>query len=119
MTFHVTLEQTHSAHASLIAHFGGLPGVRDETRIAAAIDAPRQTFAGEDLYPTIVDKAAALGYLLVSGHGYNDGNKRIGAHIKEVFLVANGYELTATQDEIVDVIFAIASTEPRLRVVTP
>jgi death-on-curing protein len=57
------------------------------------------TFDGVDLYPTIPDKAAALGFSLACNHGYEDGNKRIGHAALELFLVLNGYEIDASIDE--------------------
>lgn len=58
-----------------------------------------QTFGGEDLYPTLAAKAAAIAYTLVLGHPFIDGNKRIGHTAMEVFLTLNGYEVTSNVDE--------------------
>jgi prophage maintenance system killer protein len=57
------------------------------------------TFGGDDLYPTVVEKAAALGFLPVMNHPFVDGNKRIGHAAMETFLVLNGYEIAASADE--------------------
>ena len=67
------------------------------------------TFGGEDLYPTLVDKAAALGFSLILNHPFLDGNKRIGHAVMEVFLILNGYEISATVDEQEQVILALAA----------
>ena len=56
-------------------------------------------FGGVNLYPTTVEKAAALGFALVMNHPFVDGNKRIGHAAMETFLVLNGYEIVATTDE--------------------
>lgn len=69
------------------------------------------TFGGEDLYPTIVDKAAALGFSLVMNHAFVDGNKRIGHAAMETFLVLNGLEIDASVDEQERVILQLASSE--------
>ena len=69
------------------------------------------TFAGEDLYPTIVDKAAALGFSLVMNHPFVDGNKRIGHAAMETFLVLNRLEINASVDEQERVILQLASSE--------
>jgi hypothetical protein len=53
------------------------------------------TFGGEDLYPSLVDKAATLGFSLIRNHPFVDGNKRIGHAVMEAFLVLNGYEIQA------------------------
>jgi death-on-curing protein len=67
------------------------------------------TFAGEDLYPTLVDKAGALGFALVQGHAFIDGNKRIGHAAMEVFLMLNGLEVIESVDEQERTILAVAS----------
>ena len=67
------------------------------------------TFGGAELYPTLADKAAALGFSLICNHPFVDGNKRIGHAAMESFLVLNGYELTASVDEQEAVILNVAS----------
>jgi death-on-curing protein len=67
------------------------------------------TFGGEDLYPALADKAAALGFALVQGHAFIDGNKRIGHAAMEVFLMLNGLELVESVDEQERAILAVAS----------
>jgi death-on-curing protein len=54
------------------------------------------TFGGEELYPTIVEKASALGYSIIKNHPFIDGNKRAGHAAMEVFLVLNGFEISAS-----------------------
>lgn len=56
-------------------------------------------------------KAAQLGFGLVCNHPFVDGNKRIGAHAMLVFLAVNGIELCYEQQELIDVILAVASGE--------
>jgi len=67
------------------------------------------TFGGEDLYPTIAEKAAALGHSLIQTHPFLDGNKRVGHAAIEVFLVLNGYEIGAPVDEQEQIVFRVAS----------
>ena len=67
------------------------------------------TFNGIDLYPTIVEKAAALGFSIIQNHPFLDGNKRDGQAAMEIFLVLNGYEITASVDGQETLIFEIAS----------
>lgn len=69
------------------------------------------TFGGEDLYPTIIEKAAALGFSLIKGHPFIDGNKRIGHAAMEVFLVLNEWEIEASVDEQEAVIPRLAAGE--------
>jgi death-on-curing protein len=72
---------------------------------------PRVSVGGQDAYPTLTEKAAALGYSLVRSHGFVDGNKRVAHAAMEVFLVLNGVEITATIDEQERFILSLAAGE--------
>ena len=98
-------------HDQLIAETGGSPGLRDEGMLDSALNAPFQTFGGEDVYPSLQQKAARLCFGLVKNHPFVDGNKRIGAHAMLVFLALNGIELQHTQSELSDVILQLAAGE--------
>ena len=67
------------------------------------------TFDGDDLYPTIAEKAGALGHSLIQNHPFVDGNKRVGHAAMEVFLVLNGYEITASVDEQEQMVLSVAT----------
>jgi len=67
------------------------------------------TFDGQELYPTVADKAAALGYSLVMNHPFVDGNKRVGHAAMETFLVLNGHEIAASVDEQERVMLGVAA----------
>ena len=95
----------------LMAQSGGMIGVRDQGALESALAQPRMSFSGEDLYPTLAEKAAALGYSLIQNHPFLDGNKRIGHAAMEVFLMLNGSEITASVDESEQVLLAIAAGE--------
>ena len=69
------------------------------------------TFGGQELYPTIIEKATALGFSLINNHPFNDGNKRVGHAALETFLVLNGYEIDAPVDEQERVILSVAAGE--------
>ena len=77
-------------HEQLIAETGGSSGLRDEGMLDSALNAPFQTFGGEDVYPSLQQKAARLCFGLAKNHPLVDGNKRIGAHVMLVFLALNG-----------------------------
>ena len=98
-------------HSLLIAQSGGMDGLRDEGLLDSAVNTPLQTFGGQELYPTILEKAARLGYGLIHNHPFVDGNKRIGAHAMLVFLALNGIELEYTQRELADIILQVAADE--------
>ena len=95
-------------HEQLIEATGGSSGLRDEGMLDSALNAPFQTFGGEDVYPSLQQKAARLCFGLVKNHPFVDGNKRIGAHAMLVFLALNGIELEYTQTELSDVILQLA-----------
>jgi len=102
-------EQILLLHTQLIEEFGGTDGVRDYNLLDSALEAPFQSFAGEELYPTIQAKAARLGYGLIKNHTMLDGNKRIGAHAMLVFLALNGIEMKYTQKELYETVLSVAS----------
>jgi death-on-curing protein len=93
----------------LIERSDGRQGVRDPGLVEAALAQPRMAFGGEDLYPTLTDKAAALAFALIRNHPFVDGNKRIGHAAMETFLVCNGHEIQATTDEQEMVILDVAA----------
>ena len=98
-------------HDQLISETGGSSGLRDEGMLDSALNAPFQTFGGEDVYPSLQKKAARLCFGLVKNHPFVDGNKRIGAHVMLVFLALNGIELQHSQTELSDVILQLAAGE--------
>jgi death-on-curing protein len=106
---YLALSEVLRLHSDLVAEAGGATGVRDLGRIQAALAQPMATFDGDELYPTIVEKAAALGFALVQGHAFIDGNKRIGHAAMEVFLMLNGFEMNESVDEQERVILSVAS----------
>ena len=104
-----TKRQVLRMHEELIATTGGSSGIRDESLLEAALAAPFVSFGGVDLYPTLEQKAARLGYGLIKNHAMIDGNKRIGAHTMLVFLVLNGIRLQYTQEELYTIILDVAA----------
>lgn len=96
-------------HTALIAQTGGIDGVRDEGLLDSAINAPFQTFAEQDLYPTVLEKATRLGFGLISNHPFLDGNKRIGAHAMLTFMGVNQINLCCTDEELISLILQVAS----------
>ncbi|MEI6046153.1 MAG: type II toxin-antitoxin system death-on-curing family toxin [Chloroflexota bacterium] len=79
--------------------------------LKSALAQPHVTFAGQELYPTLAEKASGLGFSLIKNHPFVDGNKRIAHAALEIFLVLNGYEINATVDEQEKVILQVASSE--------
>ena len=106
---YLTVDEVLELHRLAIQQSGGSGGVRDPGLIESAVAQPEMTFDGRELYPTLADKAAALGYSLVMNHPFVDGNKRVGHAAMEVFLVLNGHELAAEVDEQERVILGVAA----------
>lgn len=111
MTAYLDIDQILFIHRSQIKRFGGLKGLRDRGALLAAIGRPQMTFGGEDLYPDLPDKVAALMHSLVMNHPFVDGNKRVGAHAAIAFLVANGFVPDFTPKELVEITLATARGE--------
>jgi death-on-curing protein len=108
---YLNLVEVIDLHRQIIEQSKGAMGIRDLGALESAIAQPRMTFAGADLYPTIVDKASALGFSIVMNHPFVDGNKRTGHAAMETFLILNGLEINAYVDEQERVILALASGE--------
>ena len=104
-----TKEQLLSIYGMLIKRTGGSTGVLNESLIDSALNNIWQTFDGLELYPTLAEKGARLGYSLVRNHSFSDGNKRIGILTMLTFLSVNGIEITWTDTEIVETGLALAS----------
>ncbi len=79
--------------------------------LESALNLPRQTFDGSDLYPALVDKATALYYSLNKNHAFKNGNKRIAAASLLVFLYVNGHWLDAGKDEMVKKTLYVAESK--------
>ena len=98
-------------HDSLIDAAGGTKGLRSMELLESAIAAPFQTFDGEDLYPTIYQKAARLAFGIVKNHAFVDGNKRTAADAMLVFLYLNGVEIECEQKELSDLFIRAADNQ--------
>ena len=104
----ITADDVITIHSRIIQATGGIDGLRDRPGLEAAIAAPLQSFGGEDLFPTDVEKIARLGYGLASNHAFLDANKRIGAMMVQLLLKWNGYRLRLEQGELADMFIGIA-----------
>lgn len=107
----LTKKQIIMLHEMLIAESGGSPEIRDEGLLDSAINAPFQSFGGSELYPSLLEKAARLGFGLIKNHPFVDGNKRIGTHTMLVFLELNHQELQYTDEELIDLILGVAASK--------
>ena len=104
----ITADDVIQIHSLVIQRSGGMDGLRDRASLEAAVSAPMQSFGGQDLYPTTVEKIARLGYGLASNHAFVDGNKRIGAMMTQLLLKWNGFQMSLCSGELADMFIAIA-----------
>jgi death-on-curing protein len=103
-----SVETVVAIHAELINKIGGLHGIRDENLLDMSVNSPFQTFGGNDLYPTLVKKAAHLVFSLIKNHPFLDGNKRVGVTVMIIFLKSNGFEIDCTNEELADLGIGLA-----------
>lgn len=108
---YLTLNEVLELYHRIVEQSGGSVGIHNLDALESALAQPRLTFGGEELYATLVEKAAALGFSLIKNHPFVDGNKRTGHAAMETFLVLNGYEIDASVDEQERVILQVASGE--------
>jgi death-on-curing protein len=108
---YLTLNEALELHRRVIGQSGGALGVLNLDTLESVLAQPRMTFGGKDLYPSIVEKAAALGYSLIQNHPFLDGNKRTGHAAMEIFLFLNGFEIESSVDEQETIVMQVASDE--------
>ena len=92
----------------IAAETGGSVGVRDEGLLESAIESAFAGFGDKEFYPSKEEKAAKIGFSLVSNHAFVDGNKRIGMYIMITFLEVNGIYLDCTNEEVVEIGLGLA-----------
>lgn len=95
-------------HQLIAQETGGAIGIRDEALLDSALESVYATFDGNDLYPSKEEKAARLGYALISNHAFVDGNKRIGMYVMLTFLEVNGIHMDCSNAEVVRMGLAVA-----------
>ena len=98
-------------YQQIIQQSGGTIGLRDQGLLESAVYRPQASFGGQDLYPDLWSKAAAMGHSIISNHPFVDGNKRIGFEAMRLILRLNGFDLHASLDAKYDVVMAIAKGE--------
>lgn len=83
--------------------------VRDIGLLGAAVQRPRASAFGEDAYPALIDKAAALMHSLARNHALVDGNKRLAWGATRVFLLLNDRDLRFSVDDAESVVVSVAA----------
>jgi death-on-curing protein len=111
MIRYLTVDEVLDLHEWVIEASGGSLGLRDLGALESSVAQPQMAFAGQDLYPSLGDKAAALAFSLIQNHPFVDGNKRVGHAAMETFLVLNGQQILAEVDEQEQLILAVAASQ--------
>ena len=103
-----TKEKILLLHQVMAQATGGSIGIRDEGLLESALEAVFSGFGGMEFYPTKEEKAARLGYNLISNHAFVDGNKRIGMYVMLTFLEVNGIRVDCTNEDVVHAGLSVA-----------
>lgn len=114
----VDIAEVYKIHEAVIKRAGTKANVRDFALLHSAVERPKATYAGQDLYPTIFSKAAALVQSLCLNHPFSDGNKRTAWLATKRFLFANGYHLKAGTKAAVNFMLWIDNEHPLLPRIT-
>lgn len=101
-------EKVKLLHQLMAEATGGSVGIRDEGLLDSALESAYATFGGEELYKGKEEKAAKIGYSLISNHVFVDGNKRIGVYVMLSFLELNGIKLSADNKDVVKLGLSVA-----------
>lgn len=99
--------QTLLIYRRIVEETGGDSGLRDEGLLLAALARPKASFDGQDLYPTLFEKAAALAESIARSHPFVDGNKRMALACLRTMLKVNRYQVVASQETKVQLILRI------------
>lgn len=109
---YLTVKDIIKINAKLITTVssGELIGLKDAAALDMAVNQPQQEVFGEELYPTIYDKASILAINLAKRHPFQNGNKRTALVAMITFLMMNGYATSFTQEEAVQFILNITTS---------
>ncbi|MBI1767276.1 MAG: type II toxin-antitoxin system death-on-curing family toxin [Bacteroidetes bacterium] len=109
----IDIRDVENIHTILIEKFGSVSGIRDRTILDSAINRPFQTFDQKELYPSCIDKTAAIFESLISNHPFIDGNKRRAYVLMRLILLEGRFDIVANEGDKYD--FVIASAKGELK----
>ncbi len=107
----LSLAEVLEIHQDQVARYGGASGIRDINLLKSALAMPSATYSGEFLHTDVYEMAAAYLFHLVRNHPFLDGNKRVGAVAAMVFLALNGYDFDTPEDDLAEMVLAVARGE--------
>lgn len=96
-------------HEQLISLYGGASGILNEGLLDSALEQPKAMFEGSYLHDSLAKMAAAYGFHICNNHPFIDGNKRVALVAMDTFLQKNGYEISASEKDVYEVIMKLAS----------
>lgn len=98
-------------HSILVDRFGGSKSIRDKDLLNSALNRPYQTFDGKELYPEVIDKAAAILESIVKNHPFSDGNKRTGYVLARLIIMNGDLDIYANEDQKYQLVISISKGE--------
>lgn len=107
----INLQEAEKIHKILIEKFGGTGGVRDIRSLDSALKRPYATFDKKDLYPTPIEKAAAIIESITINHPFLDGNKRMGYVLMRLLLLEHQHDIIASNSEKYSLVLSISKGE--------
>lgn len=105
------LTEVLEIHRDQIIRYGGTSGIRDIELLKSALGIPMATYNGEFLHTDVYEMAAAYLFHFVKNHPFLDGNKRVGAVAALVFLLLNGHDFDAPEDDFAEMVLSVARGE--------
>ena len=107
----LTVEEIIALHDKLIERTGGSHGLRDQSLLESAVYSAMSSFADNEAYPTVEEKAARLMFSITNNHAFVDGNKRIGLFVMLMTLQLNNIKIKYTQSELITLVLSVADGE--------
>jgi death-on-curing protein len=105
----LSLAEVLQIHQDQVSRYGGDPGIRDLNGLKSALGMPAATYGGDFLHADIFSMAAAYLFHITGNHPFVDGNKRTGTIAALVFLALNDHDFNAPEDDLTDMVMAVAS----------
>jgi death on curing protein len=106
----LSLDEILEIHQQQIDRYGGSGGLRDAAGLESAVATPQASFGGEFLHASIPAMAAAYLFHLCQNHAFIDGNKRVGANAAVTFLLMNNWDVSFTDEELVELVLSVAAS---------
>lgn len=115
---YLSIEEVVAIHYEVVKNYGGSQGLKDFGLLHSAVERPKASFGGNDLYDTVYTKVAALLHSLIMNHPFVDGNKRTAYVSTARFLIVNNVILTQDKDAIVNFILRIEKEKLSIKKIT-